>query len=76
MLIYLTGFGISFPFSSVPKSLVCFFESNYFESAIRLAISLGVDSDTLVCVTVGIASVFYKDIPNENISFCKEEIPY
>ena len=60
---------------SVPQSLVCFFESKDFESAIRLAISLGGDSDTLACMTGGISSVFYKDIPNEIISFCKERIP-
>ena len=60
---------------SVPQSLVCFFESEDFESAIRLAISLGGDSDTLACMTGGIASVYYKDIPNDIISFCKERIP-
>jgi ADP-ribosylglycohydrolase len=60
---------------SVPQSLVCFFESEDFESAIRLAISLGGDSDTLACMTGGIASVYYKDIPTEIITFCEERIP-
>jgi ADP-ribosylglycohydrolase len=60
---------------SVPQSLMCFFESNDFESAIRLAISLGGDSDTLACMTGGIASSYYKDIPNEIITFCKERLP-
>jgi ADP-ribosyl-[dinitrogen reductase] hydrolase len=60
---------------SVPQSLMCFFESNDFESAIRLAISLGGDSDTLACMTGGISSVYYKDIPSEIICFCKERLP-
>lgn len=60
---------------SVPQSLVCFFDSEDFESAIRLAVSLGGDSDTLACMTGGISSVYYKEIPNEIITFCKERIP-
>lgn len=34
--------------------------SNSFEDAIRLAISLGGDSDTLACITGGIAESFYR----------------
>ena len=60
---------------SVPQSLMCFIESEDFESAIRLAISLGGDSDTLACMTGGIASVYYKEIPKKIITFCKERIP-
>ena len=37
---------------------------NGFESAIRLAVSLGGDSDTLACITGGIAEAFYKTIPD------------
>ena len=36
-----------------------------FESAIRLAISLGGDSDTLACITGGIAEAYYQEIPEE-----------
>ena len=36
-----------------------------FESAIRLAVSLGGDSDTLACITGGIAEAYYKEIPEE-----------
>ena len=38
-------------------------DSTDFESAIRLAVSLGGDSDTLACITGGIAEAFYKTIP-------------
>ena len=45
--------------------MVAFLDSTDFESAIRLAVSLGGDSDTLACITGGIAEAFYKDIPDD-----------
>jgi ADP-ribosylglycohydrolase len=44
---------------TVPQALICFLESTDFEDAIRNAISLGGDSDTLACITGGIADAFY-----------------
>jgi ADP-ribosylglycohydrolase len=44
---------------TVPQAIVCFLESTDFEDAIRNAISLGGDSDTLACITGGIAQAFY-----------------
>ncbi len=44
---------------TVPEAIVCFLESSDFEDAIRNAISLGGDSDTLACITGGIAQAFY-----------------
>lgn len=49
---------------TVPEAMVAFFDSTDFESAIRLAISLGGDSDTLASITGGIAEAFYKEIPD------------
>ena len=49
---------------TVPEAMVAFFDSTDFESAIRLAVSLGGDSDTLACITGGIAEAFYKIIPD------------
>lgn len=48
---------------SVPEAIIAFLESTDFESAIRLAISLGGDSDTIACITGGIAEAFYGEIP-------------
>lgn len=48
---------------TVPEAISAFLESNDFEHAIRLAISLGGDSDTLACITGGIAEAFYGSIP-------------
>ena len=44
---------------TVPEAIVCFLESMDFEDAIRNAISLGGDSDTLACITGGIAQAYY-----------------
>ena len=49
---------------TVPEAMVAFFDNTDFESAIRLAVSLGGDSDTLACITGGIAEAFYQKIPN------------
>ena len=50
---------------TVPEAMVAFFDSTDFESAIRLAVSLGGDSDTLACITGGIAEAYYKEIPDD-----------
>ena len=55
---------------SVPESIIAFLESKDFENAIRLAISIGGDSDTIACITGGIAEAYYQTIPDyivENI---------
>jgi ADP-ribosylglycohydrolase len=44
---------------TVPEAIVCFLESTDFTDAIRNAISLGGDSDTLACITGGIAQAYY-----------------
>ena len=44
---------------TVPQALMAFFESNSFEDAIRNAISIGGDSDTLAAITGGIAEAYY-----------------
>ncbi len=60
---------------SVPQAIVAFFESSDFEHAIRLAISIGGDSDTIACITGGIASAYYRNIPTEIIDFVVEKLP-
>ena len=52
---------------TVPPAIIAFLDSRDFEDAIRLAVSLGGDSDTLACITGGIAEAFYKNIPREMI---------
>ena len=44
---------------SVPQALEAFFESTNFEDAIRCAISIGGDSDTIAAITGSIAEAYY-----------------
>lgn len=44
---------------TVPEAIIAFLDSFDFETAIRLAVSLGKDTDTLACITGGIAEAFY-----------------
>ena len=45
--------------NTVPQAIQAFLESDSFEDAVRNAISLGGDSDTLAAITGGIAEAFY-----------------
>lgn len=58
------GFDVSCA-GSVPESILAFLESTSFESAIRLAISLGGDSDTMACIAGSIAEPFYGGVPTK-----------
>ncbi len=49
---------------TVPEAILAFLDSTDFENAIRLAISLGGDSDTLACITGGIAQAYYGSVPD------------
>lgn len=60
---------------SVPHAIIAFLESTDFENALRLAISLGGDSDTIASITGGIAAAFYKDIPQDIIDFVTNKLP-
>jgi ADP-ribosylglycohydrolase len=50
---------------TVPQAIRAFLDSTDFEDAIRTAVSLGGDSDTLACITGGIAQAFYDGVPME-----------
>lgn len=50
---------------TVPQAIRAFLDSTDFEDAIRTAISLGGDSDTLACITGGIAQAFYGGVPDD-----------
>ena len=53
---------------TVPQALEAFFESTGFEDAIRNAISIGGDSDTIAAITGGIAEAYY-GIPTDIRSY-------
>lgn len=57
---------------SVPQAVVSFLESTTFEDAIRNAVSLGGDSDTLAAITGSIAEAYYgidKAIYNQTLTY-------
>ena len=48
---------------SVPEAIIAFLDSESYEDAVRNAVSLGGDSDTLACIAGGIAQAFYNGVP-------------
>jgi ADP-ribosylglycohydrolase len=60
---------------TVPEAVVAFLDSSSYEDAIRNAISLGGDSDTLACITGGIAEAFYGPVPAEIMTKVREILP-
>jgi len=60
---------------SVPEALIAFLESHDYEDAVRKGISLGGDSDTIACITGGIAQAFYKEIDPEIIAEARRRLP-
>lgn len=50
---------------TVPEAIIAFLESKDYVDAVRKAVSLGGDSDTLACITGGIAYAYYKELPAE-----------
>lgn len=56
---------------SCPQAIIAFLDSNDYESAIRLAVSLGGDSDTIACMTGGMAAAFY-GVPDDLVVKARE----
>ena len=62
---------------TVPQALEAFFESKNFEDAIRNAISIGGDSDTVAAICGGIAEAYYgvpEDLRNKALKFLNKEL--
>lgn len=64
---------------TVPQAIIAFLDSSGFEDAIRNAVSLGGDADTLTCITGSIAEAFYglkesEDIVNTALNYLPAEI--
>jgi ADP-ribosylglycohydrolase len=60
---------------SVPEGIIAFLDSTDYESAVRKAVSLGGDSDTLACIAGAIAEAYYKSIPSIIITEVKRILP-
>lgn len=58
---------------TVPQAITAFLESTDFEDALRTAVSLGGDSDTLAAITGSIAEAFY-GVPDDLKSECRHRL--
>lgn len=56
------GFDVSCQ-GTVPEAIISVLDSDSYEDAVRNAISLGGDSDTLACIAGGIAEALYGGVP-------------
>ncbi len=48
---------------SVPEAIIAFLEAENFEDAVRKAVSLGGDSDTLACMSGAMAQAYFGEVP-------------
>jgi ADP-ribosylglycohydrolase len=60
---------------SVPEALIAFLEAASTEEAIRLAVSLGGDADTLAAIAGSVAEPFHRDLPEHVVSSVRALLP-
>jgi len=60
---------------SVPEAIVAFLEADSLEGSIRLAVSLGGDSDTQACIAGSIAHAFYGEVPQDIEAHVRSRLP-
>ena len=61
---------------TLPVALLAFLESTNYDDAIRNAISVGGDSDTIAAIKGDIALVFYKETPQGIIAVIEKRLPH
>ena len=62
---------------SVPQAITCALEATSFEDAVRNAVSIGGDSDTIGCITGGIAEALFgipDDIRRQGMAYLPKEL--
>ncbi|MBI9077060.1 MAG: ADP-ribosylglycohydrolase family protein [Desulfatibacillum sp.] len=60
---------------SVPEAIIAFLDSECFEDAIRQAISLGGDSDTIACMAGAMAQAYYGGVPKDIVAGVRSRLP-
>jgi ADP-ribosylglycohydrolase len=68
------GFDVSCQ-GSVPEAIIAFLESDSYEDAIKNAVSLGGDADTMACIAGGIAQAYYRGVPEGIVREVREKLP-
>ena len=59
---------------TVPQAITCALEARGYEDAIRNAVSIGGDTDTIACITGGIAEVMFR-MPEEIKTTARAYLP-
>jgi ADP-ribosylglycohydrolase len=60
---------------SVPESIIAFLDARDYVTAVKNAVSLGGDADTMACIAGGIAQAFYKLIPHDLVMQVRQRLP-
>ena len=60
---------------TVRPAIIAFLESTSFEDALRNAVSIGGDCDTIANITCSIAEAYYKDIPDSIVEKAQAYLP-
>ncbi len=60
---------------TVPQAIIAFLEAGDFEDAVRNAISLGGDADTLAAIAGSIAEAYFGGVPEEIVTEVRKRIP-
>jgi ADP-ribosylglycohydrolase len=59
---------------SVPQAITAFLESRSYEKAVRNAVSLGGDSDTMACIAGGVVQAYYWHIPDDIVHEARKRL--
>ena len=60
---------------SVPESIIAFLDADSWEDAVRNAVSMGGDADTMACIAGGIAQAFFGNIPGAVAMDVRRKLP-
>ena len=60
---------------SLPEAISVFLEGEDYEHTIRLAVSIGGDTDTIACIAGGMAQAFYGSIPARMMDAARRRLP-
>ena len=60
---------------SVPEAVICFLEADDWETAVRLAVSLGGDADTQACIAGGLAQAAWGPPPDQVVARVRHLLP-
>jgi ADP-ribosylglycohydrolase len=60
---------------SVPEAIICFLDAQDFEGAVRNAVSLGGDADTMACIAGAIAEAHWGGIPQHIADEVRRRLP-